>query len=81
MGEGSALVTDPSGLRPEPHYLRHFNWCVKYITIFEKENRACPCKKYSKPVHPFAILGGITCESKKMIFGGIRSCQRKQHRK
>ena len=28
-----ALVTDPSWLRPEPHYLRHFNWCIKYITI------------------------------------------------
>ena len=34
-GEGFALVTDPSGLCPEPHYLRHFNWCVKYITIYK----------------------------------------------
>ena len=33
-GEGFALVTDPSGLRLEPHYLRYFNWCVKYITIY-----------------------------------------------
>jgi len=22
------------GLRPETHYLRHFNCCVKYITIY-----------------------------------------------
>ena len=21
------------GLRPKPHYLRHFNWYVKYMTI------------------------------------------------
>ena len=33
-GEGFALVTDPSELLPEPHYLRHFNWCVKYMTIY-----------------------------------------------
>ena len=60
MGEGFALVTDPSGLRHEPHYLRHFNWCVKYITIFQKSRvyvkKGRFFRKILKKIYKYAIM-------------------------